>query len=65
MTSVSTLRDAIGQQGTIVLHQLTIPVIIRDARVVYNRTDYLVTPLAGLGQTWIAASAVDLPEVTR
>jgi hypothetical protein len=38
---------------------MVVRVRILDARRVWNRTDYLVTPVAGRGQQWIAANRVD------
>jgi hypothetical protein len=45
---------------------LTVRVNILDARKVWNRVDYLITPVAGTGQQWVSATTVtDLttPEV--
>jgi hypothetical protein len=39
--------------------QLTVPVLILDARKVFNRSEYQVTPLRGTGEAWVAASAVE------
>ena len=37
---------------------LAVRVHIIDARRVWNRTDYLVTPVAGTGQQWVSADRV-------
>lgn len=37
---------------------LAVRVTILDARRVWNRTDYLVTPVAGSGQQWVSADRV-------
>ena len=38
-------------------------VIVKDVRKVFNRTDYLLSPVVGLGAAWVAASQVTLSEV--
>ena len=38
---------------------LTIPVLIMDARKAFGRSEYLVTPLRGAGEAWVAASGVE------
>ena len=37
----------------------TIPVRIMDARSVFGRDEYLVTPTPGAGEAWIAAGTVE------
>jgi hypothetical protein len=37
---------------------LAFRVTIKDARKVYGRTDYLVTPVSGSGEQWVSAERV-------
>lgn len=48
-------------------YDLTFHVRIKDARRVWDRTDYLVTPVAGSGEKWVSADRVtdvQVPTVT-
>jgi hypothetical protein len=47
---------------------LKVPVTVKDAREVYGRTDYLVTPTGGSGEKWVEAYRVtdlQVPVVQR
>jgi hypothetical protein len=39
---------------------MTIPVIIRDFRSVYNRIEVLIEPVEGTGSVWVWANSPDL-----
>jgi hypothetical protein len=59
------LTKAIGQQADCMIpcsrgQSLTIAVRIIDARSAWNRTDYLVTPIAGSGQVWVSSERVKI-----
>jgi hypothetical protein len=46
---------------------LKVPVTVKDAREVYGRTDYLVTPIGGSGEKWVEAYRVtdlQVPTIT-
>lgn len=67
MTAAS-LAAQIGHTGSLRAGDLSVDVTILDVRVVFNRTDYLVTPKAGSGQQWVSAervTAVTAPAATR
>lgn len=38
------------------IHGLLIEVKIKDMRTVWGRTDYLISPLAGKGMSWVEES---------
>lgn len=68
MATSASLGAVIGSTGS--LHSegydLTFRVHIKDAREVWGRTDYLVTPVAGTGEKWVSAeriSDVQIPTV--
>jgi hypothetical protein len=50
--------DYVGKHGQLAIGEMTIPVLIIDARVVWNRTDLRVTPLGGHGNQWVSADRV-------
>lgn len=64
MTTVKELvrkikTDAAGNAtGTLRCEGFVIDVEILDVRKVWNRTDYLVTPLQGTGEVWVSAERV-------
>lgn len=49
------LAAYIGCTANLAVGELIIAVEILDARKVWNRTDYLVRPIAGSGQQWVSA----------
>lgn len=38
---------------TLSMGELRVEVVVLDVRTVFGRTDYLVTPVAGSGTTWV------------
>ena len=41
---------------------ITIPVVIKDIRKVYDRVDCLITPVSGSGETWVSLRRLTLSE---
>ncbi len=61
--NIKDMADKIGQHAiwTPALGStLAIDVRIQDVRRAYGRTDYLITPIAGTGETWVTAHTVQL-----
>ena len=57
------LQERIGQRARLCVEtSLTVVVQIRDARTVYGRTDYLVTPVEGSGEQWVSADRVTVKD---
>lgn len=46
--------------GNIVIDGLTVQVVVMDARLVYGRLDFSVTPKSGNGTKWVSALKVML-----
>lgn len=65
MATSANLAAVIGSTAS--LHSegydLTFEVSIKDAREVWGRTDYLVTPVAGTGEKWVSAERVSNVQV--
>lgn len=75
--TVTELRDLVGRTGTweptMSAHtnrtmkqaagDMTVRVVIKDARQRFGVVDYLVEPLSGKGQRWVLADRVALEEV--
>jgi hypothetical protein len=59
---ISRLAEAVGRTGTLRTREekFKIKVRILDARRVYGRLEYLVTPEGGEGKAWTAATRVRL-----
>ena len=51
--SIKELAQNIGKEGTILLSSMRVSVRILDVKQAYGNTRYLVTPLEGIGQTWV------------
>lgn len=51
--SIKELAQNIGKEGTILLSNMRVSVRILDVKQAYGNTRYLVTPLEGIGQTWV------------
>jgi len=56
--TAANLAVFVGCAGSLHVDSLTVAVTILDARRVWNRTDYLVTPVRGSGQQWVSAERV-------
>jgi hypothetical protein len=48
----------IGKRGFLDVNGMEFHVEIRDARQVFNRVDYRVTPVDGNGNSWVESSRV-------
>lgn len=46
--------------GNIIIDGLTIEVVVMDARLIYGRLDFSVTPKSGNGTKWVSAAKVML-----
>lgn len=58
MSAADLHKRYVGRNANLVIGELTIPVLIIDARTVWNRTDVRVTPLGGFGTQWFAADRI-------
>ncbi len=59
MSTASELGRYIGKTGTVAFElSLRFPVRIKDARKVWDRVDFLVSPVQGTGERWIMAERV-------
>lgn len=56
--SISEMAKVIGTEGAIVMDGVRVYVRVLDVKQAYGNIRYLVTPLAGLGQTWVSAERV-------
>jgi len=61
------LRQYLGKKATLPVqknresgYDLTMRVLVRDARVVYGRVELLVEPLAGSGTAWVKLDRLTL-----
>lgn len=62
MSTPNTATDLavfVGAQGDLLQGEMRIRVRIVNARKVWSRVDYLVTPVAGSGEQWVAAGRVE------
>lgn len=57
MAAAELIRN-VGKVGLLTVDGLQIEVLIQDARQVWDRLDYLVTPVRGTGQQWVSAQRV-------
>jgi len=51
-----------GLEGEITQNNLTINVVIKDARIRYGHLDLCVTPVAGSGNVWVERKNIVIPE---
>jgi hypothetical protein len=58
MSAADLHKRYVGKHGELSVELLTIPVLITDARTVWNRTDLEVTPRHGSGFQWVSAIRV-------
>ena len=62
MTSARAMIEVIGGHGVLRDGALYIRVRVEDVRTVFDRVDYLVTPVAGSGRQWVSADRVKLDD---
>ena len=62
MTSARAMTDVIGGHGVLREGVLYIRVRVEDVRTVFDRVDYLVTPVEGSGRQWVSADRVKLDD---
>jgi hypothetical protein len=63
--SIKEMAEAIGRLASwnpAADAALSVDVRIQDVRRAYGRTDYLITPVAGTGETWVTATTVQMQE---
>ncbi|MCH8823334.1 MAG: hypothetical protein IH984_07485 [Planctomycetes bacterium] len=56
--TTNSLMLSIGCIGDLRLSPLYVQVKIIDSRKVFNRIDFLVIPIAGSGEKWVAADSI-------
>lgn len=61
MVNVKEMAAVIGKEGMLQSEGMEFRVVVRDARRVWDRTDYLVGPIGGTGTKWVGASRVEFP----
>ena len=63
MQTARQLTEVLGGHGNLRIDKLIVRVRVDDIREVFGRTDYLVSPVAGSGQQWVAADRVKVDEL--
>ena len=58
--NAAALSSAISRRALLAVGTLRIPVTITDARYVFGRVDYCVTPENGSGKDWIDSGRVKI-----
>ncbi len=56
--TVKELAANIGKQGLLSISNMQVLVSIKNARTVFGRIDYQVTPVNGTGTTWVESNRV-------
>lgn len=54
MITVKEMSDKIGQSADYLTNGIAVRVIVRDARVRFGEIDYLIAPVSGYGEKWVA-----------
>ena len=57
------IAELLNKRATVELNGMTVNVKILDGREAYGRTDVLITPISGSGQTWVSAERVKVTGV--
>jgi hypothetical protein len=57
------MAESIGKMGLLTVDTLRIRVTVLDARLIFGRTDFQVTPVDGQGEMWVESSRVKLAAV--
>ena len=52
------LSENLGKQGLLSISNMQVLVNITDARTVFGRIDYQVSPVNGTGSTWVESNRV-------
>lgn len=58
MKTCKAMVDEAQKEGWYHVNGLTVHVRVLDIRTVFSRTDYLVSPVDGGGETWVSADKV-------
>jgi len=56
--TVKEMVETAHKEGWYRINGLSIHVTIKDIRRVWNRTDYLVSPVDGGGETWVSEEKI-------
>lgn len=56
--SIKEMAENIGREGAITMDGVRVYVRILDVKQAYGNLRYLITPLEGIGQTWVDARRV-------
>jgi hypothetical protein len=65
MGGIKELAAAVGREGKLrTAEGLRVDVTVEDARRVYGRVDFRVSPLAGACSAWVGADRVEIKEGT-
>jgi|TARA_R110000822_G_scaffold112009_3_gene242872 hypothetical protein len=65
MGTVLELKKYIGMNGTLSVGSIRVPIIISDARQVFDRVDVLVEPVGGMGVQWVSIERIKLGTWTK
>ena len=65
MATALELAKYIGMNGTLSTGSLRVPIIISDARQVFDRVDVLVEPVGGIGLQWVSIERIKLGTWTK
>ena len=65
MATALELAKYIGMNGTLSTGSLRVPIIISDARQVFDRVDVLVEPVGGMGVQWVSIERIKLGTWTK
>ena len=65
MATALELAKYIGMNGTLSTGSLRVPIVISDARQVFDRVDVLVEPVGGIGLQWVSIERIKLGTWTK
>ena len=65
MATALELAKYIGMNGTLSTGSLRVPIVISDARQVFDRVDVLVEPVGGMGVQWVSIERIKLGTWTK
>jgi hypothetical protein len=65
MATALELAKYIGMNGTLSTGSLRVPIVISDARQVFDRVDVLVEPVGSIGLQWVSIERIKLGTWTK
>jgi hypothetical protein len=65
MITVKEMAEVLGLVVLYRVSEMRLPVTILDARRVYGKTQYNVSPVGGLGKMWVDSSSVQHPNLIQ